>query len=162
MTTRVRSVIAAAIAGRSWRASSVSGTWTGVAPATTASHGYASNERQAKMTSSPGPEVASTSCARIDTLPAATCTESSSTPKRSARRWRSRAGGRIGVAIELGRGVDGFEHAGQRVEGVLVARELERVAPGLLALLVGRQRGDLGADPHGDRGGVGHPDEFRD
>ncbi len=39
ITARVRSVTAAAIAGRSWRASAVSGTWIGVAPATTASHG---------------------------------------------------------------------------------------------------------------------------
>ena len=87
---RVRGVTAAAIAGRSWRESSVSGTWIGVAPATTASHGYASNERQAKMSSSPGPDVASASWARIDTLPAATWTERSSTPNRSARRLRSR------------------------------------------------------------------------
>ena len=32
-TTRVRSVIAAAIAGRSWRPSAVTGTFTPVAPA---------------------------------------------------------------------------------------------------------------------------------
>ena len=91
MIARVRGVIAAAIAGRSWRASAVSGTCTGVAPATIASHGYASNDRHAKMTSSPGPDVASTNWARIDTLPAATWIDRSSTANRSAMRRLRRA-----------------------------------------------------------------------
>ncbi len=46
MIARVRSVIAAAIAGRSWRWSAVFGTGTEVAPAVATSDGYASKLRQ--------------------------------------------------------------------------------------------------------------------
>ncbi len=56
-TTRVRSVIAAAMASRSWRWSAVSGTWTDVAPAIATTIGYASKERHAYTTSSPGSHV---------------------------------------------------------------------------------------------------------
>jgi hypothetical protein len=46
-TTLVRSVSAASIALKSCRASSVSGTWTDVAPVSCTAIGYASNERHA-------------------------------------------------------------------------------------------------------------------
>ena len=45
--TRVRSVIAASIASRSWRSSASSGTWTLVAPEICVQMGYASKLRQA-------------------------------------------------------------------------------------------------------------------
>jgi len=57
-TTFVRSVIAASIALKSWRASAVSGTWTEVAPVSWTAIGYASNERHAYTTSSPSATVA--------------------------------------------------------------------------------------------------------
>ena len=59
--SRVRSVTAASIASRSnvW---SVSGTWTGVAPATRTCSGYISKLRQPKSTSSPTEAVIWMSC----------------------------------------------------------------------------------------------------
>jgi hypothetical protein len=59
-TRRVDSSMAAASAGRSWVSAGppgrpgVSGTWTARAPATRASNGYISNERQAKARLVPG------------------------------------------------------------------------------------------------------------
>ena len=60
-TTLVRSVIAAAIASRSCRPSASTGTRTGDAAAAATAIGYASNERHAKTTSSPGSQYACTS-----------------------------------------------------------------------------------------------------
>ena len=58
-------------------------------------------------------------------------------------------GGRVGVAVERHRRLHRRNHARQRLERVLVARELERVGAGLPALLVGGERRDLGTDAHG-------------
>jgi hypothetical protein len=59
-TTFVRSVIAAAIASRSWRPSAVTGTCTDVAAHALTAIGYASKDRHAKTTSSPGSQNADT------------------------------------------------------------------------------------------------------
>jgi len=80
---RVRGVIAAAIAARSCL-SSVSGTRTEEAAARSASAGYASNERQAYMTSAPGSPTASKSCCATPTEPQPTATCEAGTPNRSA------------------------------------------------------------------------------
>ena len=47
ISTRVRSVTAASMAGMSWRPSASTGTWTEVAPAVVTAIGYASKDRQA-------------------------------------------------------------------------------------------------------------------
>ena len=60
-TSRVRGVIAAAMASRSWRSPGAKGTCTGVAPASVVRIGYASNDRQANTTSSPASHVAAIS-----------------------------------------------------------------------------------------------------
>ena len=74
-TRRVRSPIAAAMASRSWRWASSSGTATGTAPATRARIGYASKLRHAKTTSSPSAQVAWISCwhSAEEPQPTATC-----------------------------------------------------------------------------------------
>ena len=60
-TTRVRGVTASAIASRSWRPSARTGTRTMRAAAAVVAIGYASNDRQAKITSSSGSQNACTS-----------------------------------------------------------------------------------------------------
>jgi hypothetical protein len=56
--------------------------------------------------------------------------------------------GGVRVAVDGGRGGEGLEHRGQRVEGVLVGGELVRARGRLTALLVGREGRDLGAEGH--------------
>ncbi len=82
--SRVFGVIAASIASRSWSSVAVSGTGTGVAPATWTMIGYASKERQAKITSSPGPAVARISDWATPTEPVPVAMCSTGTPKRCA------------------------------------------------------------------------------
>ena len=74
MTTRVRGVMAASMAGTSWRASGVSGTRTARAPATATQIGYASKDRQGMTTSSPGSQTASSRCWMRATEPLPTTT----------------------------------------------------------------------------------------
>jgi hypothetical protein len=90
MTTRVRSVSAPIMPSTSCEWSGRFGTGTPVAPATVISVGYASKERHAWTTSSPGPAAAVMSWERIATDPAPACTWSTVTPKRSASAVRSR------------------------------------------------------------------------
>ncbi|GAA4805421.1 hypothetical protein GCM10023353_05350 [Tomitella cavernea] len=82
----MRSVTAAAIASRSCASSPSSGTGTGEASATCVTIGYASNERHAKTTSSPGAQVACTSCWHRPTEPQPTATLPGGTPARAASR----------------------------------------------------------------------------
>src|SRR5690606_38664593 len=63
---------------------------------------------------------------------------------------------RVGVTVEVRRTAHGLEHARQRLEGVLVARQLEAVGRRRLALAVRRQRRDLGPDA-GKNGFGTHP-----
>jgi hypothetical protein len=81
-TSLVFSVMASAIAGRSWVSPS-SGTLTESAAARSARVGYASNERHAYMTSAPGSPIASRSCCVTPTEPHPTATCPVGTPKRS-------------------------------------------------------------------------------
>ena len=73
--SRVAGVMAAAIAGRSNSWLAVTGTRTATAPVIWVTIGYASNERQPKITSSPSPAVACTSCwhSATDPPPATMC-----------------------------------------------------------------------------------------
>jgi hypothetical protein len=86
--SRVRGVIASAIAARSW-VSPRSGTVTESAAARSARVGYASNERHAYMTSAPGSPIASRSCCVTPTDPHPTATWFTGTLKRSAMAWIS-------------------------------------------------------------------------
>ncbi len=83
-TIRVRGVIAAAIATRSCRSPAASGTWTGTAPASVTRIGYASNDRQAKTTSSPGSHVAAMSWPSTPTDPGPRASRPAGTASRSA------------------------------------------------------------------------------
>ncbi|KAI1691838.1 mycobacterial 4 TMS phage holin, superfamily IV domain-containing protein [Ditylenchus destructor] len=65
--------------------------------------------------------------------------------------------GGVGVTVDRRDVPHRLDHRRQRVEGVLVARQLERIGSRLLALAVRRERGDGGADAGKDR--VGHEDE---
>src|SRR5690606_29297938 len=87
MTTRVRSVTAAAMPGRSsrpWSAPVSSGTCTDVAPATATAIGYASNDRHGYTTSSPSCTTVWSTCASTATEPLPTTTSSAPTPRWSA------------------------------------------------------------------------------
>ena len=83
-TRRVRPVTAAAMASRSCSPDAVSGTVTGVAPASWARIGYASNERHAKTISSPASQAAPMICARTPVEPGPTTTWSASRPTKAA------------------------------------------------------------------------------
>ena len=83
-TIRVRGVIAAAIASRSCRSPAPSGTCTGTAPASVTRIGYASNDRQANTTSSPGSQVAAMSWPSTPTDPGPSASRSAGTSSRSA------------------------------------------------------------------------------
>src|SRR6478672_4150491 len=85
MTTFVRSVIAASIASRRCRSWSSSPTLTDVAPASAVTIGYASKERQAWTTSSPGSQVAAITWPRTPTEPVPVAMCSAGTPKLWAR-----------------------------------------------------------------------------
>ena len=82
--TLVRSVTAAAMAGRSWRSFSSSGTCTALAPASPVRIGYASKERHAKTTSSPSSHTARMIWEATSTEPLPKLTEEGSTPQRLA------------------------------------------------------------------------------
>ncbi len=88
-TSRVRSVIAPAIASRSWDSSDRNGTRTEVAPEIWTMIGYASKDRQAKTTSSPGPATDCTICWQTPTDPVPTARCVAGTTNRSARRATS-------------------------------------------------------------------------
>ncbi|CAM5500760.1 hypothetical protein SAURM35S_06588 [Streptomyces aurantiogriseus] len=81
--SRVRSVIASAIASRSCTSPGVSGTRTAVAPLICVTIGYASKDRQAKITSSPGPAVDWSNCWATPTEPVPVARWEAGTPKRS-------------------------------------------------------------------------------
>ncbi len=80
--SRVRGVIASAIAVRSWVSPS-SGTLIESAAARSARVGYASKERHAYMTSAPGSPIASRSCCVTPTEPHPTATCCAGTLNRS-------------------------------------------------------------------------------
>ena len=84
-TIRVRGVIAAAIAARSCRSPAPSGTCTGTAPASVTRIGYASNDRHANTTSSPGSQVAATSWPSTPTEPGPSASRPAGTSSRCAR-----------------------------------------------------------------------------
>jgi hypothetical protein len=63
----------------------------------------------------------------------------------------------VRIPVDRRRSLQRLEHRRERLERVLVAGQLERVGTGLLALAVGRERGDLGTDAGKDR--LGHESE---
>ena len=116
MTTRVRSVIAAAIASRSWPWSGRLGTCTLVAPATVTRPGYASNERHEYTTSSPGPAAASDELREERHRAGADVhlVGGDAEPLGEALAEGERRG--VGVAVDLVRvAATGLDDAGQRV-----------------------------------------------
>ena len=87
-TSRVRGVTAAAMASRSWRNPSSSGTVRATAPWIWVTIGYDSNDRHAKTTSSDGSEhVIATSCWHRLTEPHPTAMRAASSPNSSASRF---------------------------------------------------------------------------
>ena len=155
-TIRVRGVIAAAIAARSCRSPAPSGTCTGTAPASVTRIGYASNDRQANTTSSPGSQVAAMSCPSTPTDPGPSASRSAGTSSRAASA-AVRVGDRhVGVPVHRARRLaHDVEHRRQRRVGVLVAADLVGRDPGLRrrrpAGRVGRQGVERAAQAHRGR-----------
>ena len=143
--------------GRGSRRAS-SGTCTGSPRRSGRARGTPRTSARRRRTSSPGPAAARISCARIETLPAPTCTDSVVTSNRAARRSRRRVAAASGYRLKDAASRTASRTPGSGSNGFSLLDSLKAPGPACVPCLYG---GSAAISGRMRTGSVGHRPSLR-